>query len=90
MRDFLSIWDHLRTEPQDYREIDEDRILVLVRNTGRGKASGVEVGQMMGTPAGANLFVIRSGKVVKLVTYWDRDRALADLGLTPEEPHDPR
>ena len=30
---------------------------------------------------GARLFHISDAKVVKLVTYWDRNRALADLGL---------
>ena len=36
----------------------------------------------MGARNGANLFGIREGKVVKIVLYGVRGRALADLGLS--------
>jgi len=67
-----------RAEAEEYQELDAERVLVLVHNSGRAKVSGVEVEAMRG---GANLFHIRHGTVNKLFAYFDRDCALADLGL---------
>ena len=78
-RRILSAWEDWRPQADEYRELDNERILVLFRPSGRGKTSGMEVGQVTGRAA--NLFCVRGGKVTKLVAYWDRDRALADLGL---------
>jgi ketosteroid isomerase-like protein len=78
----LSAWENLRVEADEYRELDSERVLVLVRYGGHGKTSGLELGQI-GTEA-AHLFDIRDGKVTRLVLYADRDRAFADLGLSPE------
>ncbi|HVE67745.1 MAG TPA: nuclear transport factor 2 family protein [Solirubrobacteraceae bacterium] len=76
---FLNAWDDYRAEPEGYRELDAERVLVPLRGTGRGKASGVDLAQMATT--GANLFELRDGKVTRMVTYMNWDRARADLGL---------
>ena len=71
--------EELRAEADEYRALDDERVLVLMHFSGRGKTSGLEVGQIQ--MKGANLFHVRGGKVTRLVTYWDRERAFADLGL---------
>jgi len=76
-RAFLGTW-----EAEDYRELDDELVLVLAEFSGRGKRSGLEAGQIRSK--GASLFHIRGGRVARLVIYWDRDRAVADLGLSPE------
>ncbi len=81
-RGFLSTWDDLQVKVDEYRELDDDRILVLFRFGGRGKTSGLDLGQVQAEVA--NIFFVRDGKVTRLVAYWDRDRALADLGLIPD------
>jgi ketosteroid isomerase-like protein len=81
-RDWLNTWDELRTEAYEYRELDDERVLVLVRMSGRGKTSGLQLAQMR--TQGANLFHVRGGKVTRLVLYFDRDRAFVELGLAPE------
>jgi ketosteroid isomerase-like protein len=81
-RDWLSAWENLRVEADQYRELDDERVLVLVRNIGRGKTSELELGQLRST--GASVFHVRGGKVTRYVIYFDRERALADLGLPPE------
>jgi ketosteroid isomerase-like protein len=82
VRDFLSAWEHATVEAEEYRELDDERVLVLVRYGGRGKASGLEIGQMRAR--GAWVLYVQRTKVVRLVRYLDRERALADLGLAPE------
>ena len=78
-RDRLSTSEDARIEADEYRELDRERILVLTRGIGRGKKSGLELRQV--ETQGAHLFHVRQGKVARFVAYWDRDHALADLGL---------
>ena len=79
MRDWLSEWEDFRMEADEFRELDDERALVFSHYAGRGKTSGLEIGQVRMTAT--TLLNIRDGKVVRLATYFDRDRALADLGL---------
>jgi ketosteroid isomerase-like protein len=81
-RSFLSAWEDVRAKVEEYRELDDERVLVLVEASARGKASGLEVGQMRTTHA--ILFHLRDGQVTRLVLYWDCGRAFADLGLAPD------
>src|SRR5215212_11678135 len=77
--DFLSAWDEARAEAHDYRELDGERVLAFFRRSGRGRTSGVDLGQFQSQ--GATLFHVRGGKVTRLVVYHDSERALAELGL---------
>ena len=81
-RNYLSAWEDFRTQAEEYRELDDERVLVLTRYSGRGKTSGLELGQTR--EKAATLFHLRDGAVTKLVVYATSDRALADLGLSPE------
>ena len=81
-RSRLSPWEDYRFVVDEYRELDDERVLAIFHRSGRGKTSGLDIGQMQAQ--GAHLFHVRDGKVTRWVAYFDRDRALADLGLVPE------
>jgi SnoaL-like domain len=72
-------WEEFHQETDELRMLDDERVLVFFRPTGRGKTSGLDLAQMH--VAGAGLFHVRDGKVTRFVVYLDRDRALADLGF---------
>jgi ketosteroid isomerase-like protein len=78
-RETLSAFTDFRAEAEEYREPEEGRVLVLHKWSGRGMTSALAVDQMGANSA--TVFHIREGKVTRLVTYWNRERALADLGL---------
>ena len=81
-RERLRPWEDHRTEAEEYRELDDEQVLVLDHRSGRGKTSGLELSQIR--TQGAHLFHIRDGKVTRLVRYMDRDRAVANLGLAAD------
>jgi len=78
-REFVGDWSDFRSDAEEYRELDDERVLVLHSFSGRGRTSGIEVGPT--GAKGACLFHVSDGKVTKLLLYSVRDRALADLGL---------
>jgi ketosteroid isomerase-like protein len=84
-RDFLGAWEEYRSEVDEYLDLDDERVLVLLHIIGRGKSSGVQLGEVR-TKA-ANLFHVRSGRVTRLVIWADQDRGLAELGLAEQDAH---
>jgi ketosteroid isomerase-like protein len=81
VRGMLEAWQELGFYVIEYRELDPRRILVLCRISGRAKMSGLPVADF--GAKGAGLWDFRDGKVTRQVFYYDRDRALANLGLAP-------
>jgi ketosteroid isomerase-like protein len=77
--EFLRAWDGFHHTADEYVELDEHRVLVLVRFGGRGKTSGLSVDQL--SPRGALLFVVRDAAVTRIVLYFDRERAFRELGI---------
>jgi hypothetical protein len=82
-RDFLSAWEHFRVRADEYRDVDSERVLVLAYQSGRGKTSGLDIGQVQAERA--HVFHVHGGKVTRFVIYYDRERAFADLGLAAED-----
>jgi hypothetical protein len=80
-RSFLGAWEEYRIVPAEYRVLDDERVLVLVKAYGRGKTSGVELSDSTRGRGGANLFYIREGLVARLDAWFDSTHALTDLGL---------
>jgi ketosteroid isomerase-like protein len=79
IRDMLGAWNDVRFYADEYREIDDERVLVLFHRTGRGKVSGLDVGEF--DTRGASVYTVRNGRVTKVINYNGRAHALADLGI---------
>jgi ketosteroid isomerase-like protein len=78
-RNVFTAWNDVTATAEEYRELDSERVLVLDRRSGRGKTSGLDLEEVQ--TKGATLWHVCEGKVTRLLINWDRDRALADLGL---------
>ena len=79
-RAWISAWEDLSIQVEEYRELDDERVLVLARKTGRGKHSGLEIDHMHAKSA--VICHVHGDKVPKVVLYYDRAAAFSDLGIS--------
>ena len=79
-RDWLRQWERpFSVEAEKYIPAG-DAVVVLIRWHGTGRGSGVAL-----EAEGAHVWEIRDDKAVRWDIYRDRERALADAGVRPEE-----
>jgi len=70
-------WEIFETRPQEYRDLGDDRVLILGTWRARGRSSGVELDSQ---PA-AWLLQIEGGKITRMQTFTDRARAFEAAGV---------
>jgi ketosteroid isomerase-like protein len=74
-RAWIDSWEDYRREPCEFIDLG-DRVLILLRESGRGKGSGVPVEARL-----AMLLTFRSGRVVRHQEFSDWQEALEGVGL---------
>jgi ketosteroid isomerase-like protein len=73
--EYLNVWENYRFEVEEMIDLG-DRVLVLERQLARGKRSGADISQEVGT-----LLTLRDGKIVRWEYYWERAEALEAAGI---------
>jgi ketosteroid isomerase-like protein len=73
-RSMEEIWDRLRLDAEEVTELDGERVLAVVRFSGRARSSGMEIDQRVAT-----VFTVHEGRAVRWQIYPTRDEAVADV-----------
>jgi ketosteroid isomerase-like protein len=77
VQDWLDTFDDVRTEIVELIDAEEDKVIAVLRVSGRAKLSGVETGLTY-----AVVYTIRDGKIARGREYATRQQALEAAGLS--------
>jgi len=80
-RRIMDAWSEFSVIPEGFFDLGE-RVLVLTRERGRGRASGIEV---QSRPT-AHLWTLSDGFVVRFQVFWDREEGLREAGVPTPRP----
>jgi ketosteroid isomerase-like protein len=75
VQDWLDTFDDFRFEPVEITAAGEDKVIAVMRISGRAKQSGVETDLTFAT-----LYTIRAGQIARGREFWTQDEALAAAG----------
>jgi SnoaL-like domain len=76
-RDWMQPFETWRTEVEGFAEVDDDRVLVLIRDHVRPRGGDAEIESL-----GCNLWTLRNGKVARIDFYPTRSEGLKAAGLS--------
>jgi ketosteroid isomerase-like protein len=71
-------WTAFETKPEQFRDLGDDRVLALGSWQARGRGGEV----LLDIPQGAWLLQCRNGKVARMETFTEREKALEAAGLS--------
>ncbi len=74
--EFDSAWEEHKSEPQEIRALDADRVLLTTVEHLRGR-DGIELEAPL-----VSLFTLRDGRIARWQAFWDRQKALEAAGLS--------
>jgi len=72
------LFDGYRAEPEEYEDLGDGRVLVVVRQYGKAKESGVELASL---GPFFHIWSVRGGEIVRHEAYFDKEKALEAAGL---------
>ena len=79
LADWSEPWSEFSMKPERWIDAD-DRVVVVLRMTAKGKGSGVEVNRR-----DAIVYTVRDGKTVRLDYYNNESEALEAVGLSEQD-----
>jgi ketosteroid isomerase-like protein len=77
MTQWISAFDDWSIEVDRYVDVGADRALVLWRERGRSRDTGLQLAQRGGT-----VYTVAGGRIVKMVAYLGHEEALEAVGLS--------
>jgi ketosteroid isomerase-like protein len=77
IEDMKRDWEVFETHPKEFRDLGDDRVLVLGTWRAQGRGSAVE----LDFPRAAWVVRFRDGKIIRLQTFTDRELAFEAAGL---------
>ena|SRR6516165_5223895 len=74
--DWASAWSAYSAEPEEFIDVDDERVIAVFRVKATGRGSGAELERQ-----DASVNVVRDGQIVRLDYYNSKQQALKAVGL---------
>ena len=76
LHEWYEAWETVDDELEELIDVNDDRVVSIMVQRGRGRTSGIDVADRLGT-----IWTVRDGKVLRAVWFPSAEQALEAVGL---------